>query len=131
MDIPNPGEGDINIGMFTSVLTAIVGLALLFRYAIKVWVRWALPQVTAPSRIWGTEDLFFLVAWGFDITHMIFIQMSANCGLGRHFSYLTAEERLHSMKWDFISQPLAVTSAMVSRAGMMWFLLSCFAASDK
>jgi hypothetical protein len=35
------------------------------------------------------------------------------------------------MKWDFLSQPLAVASAMVSRSGMMWFLLTCFAASDK
>lgn len=35
------------------------------------------------------------------------------------------------MKWDFISQPIAVASAMVSRSGMMWFLLTCFAASDK
>lgn len=35
------------------------------------------------------------------------------------------------MKWDFLSQPLAVSSAMVSRTGMMWFLLTCFAASDK
>jgi hypothetical protein len=56
---------------------------------------------------------------------------SANWGLGRHFFYLTPEERLNAMKWDFISQPMAVTSAMVSRAGMMWFLLTCFAASDK
>lgn len=61
--------------IFKQVLTAIVGVALLFRYAIKIWVGWALPQVTAPARIWGTEDLFFLLAWGFDITHMIFIQM--------------------------------------------------------
>lgn len=35
------------------------------------------------------------------------------------------------MKWDFISQPIAVSSAMTSRTGMMWFLLTCFAASDK
>ncbi|KAJ5799100.1 uncharacterized protein N7518_001168 [Penicillium psychrosexuale] len=135
MDIPKPSEGDVDIGTGTFqacwVLTSIVGVALLFRYAIKIWVRWALPQVTAPGRIWGTEDLFFLVAWGFDITHMVFIQMSANSGLGRHFFYLTGEERLYAMKWDFLSQPMAVTSAMVSRAGMMWFLLTCFAASDK
>ncbi|KAJ5827824.1 hypothetical protein N7447_004587 [Penicillium robsamsonii] len=145
MNIPKPVEGDVDIDdrvltqMFTGtgtfqacwVLTSIVGAALLFRYAVKVWVRWALPQVTAPERIWGLEDLFFLVAWGFDITHMIFIQLSANWGLGRHFFYLTGEERLNAMKWDFISQPLAVTSAMISRAGMMWFLLTCFAASDK
>lgn len=57
------------------VLTAIVGVALLFRYAIKIWVRCALPQVTAPGRVWGIEDLFFLAAYGFDVTHMTFIQL--------------------------------------------------------
>lgn len=35
------------------------------------------------------------------------------------------------MKWDFISQPIAVASAMVSRTGMMWFLLTCFASSNR
>lgn len=30
-----------------------------------------------------------------------------------------------------MSQPIAVASAMVSRTGMMWFLLTCFAASDR
>ncbi|KAJ5366875.1 hypothetical protein N7541_000816 [Penicillium brevicompactum] len=135
MEIPRPGEGDVDIGTGTFqacwVLTAIVGVALLFRYAIKIWVRWALPQVTAPGRVWGIEDLFFLVAYGFDVTHMAFIQLSANNGLGRHFFYLNATERFQSMKWDFLSQPLAVSSAMISRSGMMWFLLTCFAASDK
>ncbi|OGE48997.1 hypothetical protein PENARI_c024G08287 [Penicillium arizonense] len=135
MEIPRPAEGDVDIGTGTFeacwVLTAIVGVALLFRYAIKIWVRWALPQVTAPGRIWGIEDLFFLIAYGFDVSHMAFIQKSANWGLGRHFFYLSNEERFHAMKWDFLSQPLAVSSAMVSRTGMMWFLLTCFAASDK
>ncbi|CAL5869961.1 uncharacterized protein PFLUO_LOCUS4194 [Penicillium psychrofluorescens] len=35
------------------------------------------------------------------------------------------------MKWDFVSQPIAVASAMISRTGMMWFLSTCFAASDR
>ncbi|KAJ6131003.1 hypothetical protein N7523_001463 [Penicillium sp. IBT 18751x] len=135
MEIPRPEEGDVDIGTATFdacwVLTAIVGVALLFRYAVKAWVRWALPQVTAPGRVWGIEDLFFLIAYGFDLTHMTMIQMSSNWGLGRHFFYLNATERFHAMKWDFMSQPIAVSSAMVSRTGMMWFLLTCFAASDK
>ncbi|KAJ5212724.1 uncharacterized protein N7498_004370 [Penicillium cinerascens] len=135
MEIPRPTEGDVDIGTATFdacwVLTALVGVALLFRYSVKAWVRWALPQVTAPGRVWGIEDLFFLVAYGCDLTHMTMIQMSANWGLGRHFFYLNATERFHAMKWDFISQPIAVASAMISRSGMMWFLLTCFAASDK
>ncbi|KAJ5768784.1 hypothetical protein N7520_003343 [Penicillium odoratum] len=135
MSIPRPREGDVNIGTATFdacwVLTAIVGVALGFRFVVKAWIGLTLPQVSRPERIWGIEDLLFLVAYGFDITHMTMIQMSAHWGLGRHFFYLSAEEKFHAMKWDFTSQPIAVSSAMVSRTGMMCFLLTCFAASDR
>jgi hypothetical protein len=56
---------------------------------------------------------------------------SSQWGLGRHFYYLSGVQRFAAMKYDFYSQPLAVAAAMVSRTGMMWFLLTCFAASDK
>lgn len=56
---------------------------------------------------------------------------SSEWGLGRHFYYLSPMQRSTAMKWDFYSQPLAVAAAMVSRTGMMWFLLTCFAASEK
>lgn len=52
-----------------------MGLTLLFRYAVKSWVRFALPQVTAPERVWGFEDLFFLAGYTLDIGHMTMIQM--------------------------------------------------------
>lgn len=84
-----------------------------------------------PDRIWGVEDLLFLIAYGFDLAHMSMIQMSAHWGLGRHFFYLSPQEKVNAMKWDFISQPIAVTSPMISRTGMMWFLLTCFATSDR
>ncbi|EPS31923.1 hypothetical protein PDE_06882 [Penicillium oxalicum 114-2] len=133
--IPRPGEGDVDIGtnIFIGcwIMTGVVGATLLFRYAVKSWVRFALPQVSAPGRIWGYEDLFFLAAYVLDLGHMTMIQMSSEWGLGRHFYYLTGEERFMAMQYDFYSQPLAVAAAMVSRTGMMWFLLTCFAASDK
>ncbi|KAF3386656.1 hypothetical protein F1880_001442 [Penicillium rolfsii] len=133
--IPRPEEGDVDIGSSTFVacwvLTGVVGLTLLFRYAVKFWVRFALPQVTAPERVWGFEDLFFLAGYTLDIAHMSMIQISSQWGLGRHFYYLSPVERFTAMKYDFYSQPLAVSAAMVSRTGMMWFLLTCFAASDK
>lgn len=56
---------------------------------------------------------------------------SSKWGLGRHFYYLSPLQRSTAMKWDFYSQPLAVAAAMVSRTGMMWFLLTCFSASEK
>lgn len=56
---------------------------------------------------------------------------SSEWGLGRHFYYLSPMQRSTAMKWDFYSQPLAVAAAMISRAGMMWFLLTCFASSEK
>ncbi|KAJ6117716.1 hypothetical protein N7512_007441, partial [Penicillium capsulatum] len=33
-----------------------------------------------------------------------------------------------ALKWDFISQSIAVAAAMVSRTRMMWSLLTCFVA---
>lgn len=52
-----------------------MGLTLLFRYAVKCWVRFALPQVTAPERVWGFEDLFFLAGYILDLAHMSMIQL--------------------------------------------------------
>lgn len=46
-------------------------------------------------------------------------------GLGRHMYYLTPVERVAAMKWDFISQPLAVSAAMISRTGVIVFLYAC------
>ncbi|CRG89917.1 hypothetical protein PISL3812_06956 [Talaromyces islandicus] len=135
MDIPRPGEGDINIGTDTFracwALTGFVGLLLIFRLSMKAWVRWALPQVSAPERVWGLEDVFFIFGYAVDLLHMSLIQHSYYWGLGRHFFYLTENEKISALKWDYASQPAAVAAAMISRTGMMWFLLSCFANSNR
>ncbi|KAL1883491.1 hypothetical protein Plec18167_002495 [Paecilomyces lecythidis] len=135
MDIPHPNEGDVNIGTnifrVCWVLTGIVGVVLIFRFSMKAWIRWALPQVSAPERVWGVEDLIFLIGYSIDLLHMTLIQLSYQWGLGRHFYYLTPLERQQSMRYDFASQPTAVAAAMVSRTGMMWFLYQCFSASDR
>ena len=56
-------------------LTAIVGVALIFRYAVKIWMRWAVPQVSAPERNWGLEDLLFLTGYAFDVIHMTTVEL--------------------------------------------------------
>jgi hypothetical protein len=63
------------MNLHEQVLTGVVGLTLIFRYAVKSWVRFALPQVTAPERVWGFEDLFFLAGYALDIAHMSMIQL--------------------------------------------------------
>lgn len=52
-------------------------------------------------------------------------------GLGRHFFYLTPDERIEAMKWDWYSAPLAVAAVSLSRTGVMCFLYACFAKSKK
>ncbi|KAJ9232182.1 hypothetical protein DTO027B5_7673 [Paecilomyces variotii] len=135
MDIPRPSEGDVNIGTgivrVCWVLTGIVGVVLIFRFSMKGWIRWALPQVSAPERVWGFEDLIFLFGYSLDLLHMTLIQLSYQWGLGRHFYYLSPTEKVQSLRFDFASQPTAVAAAMVSRTGMMWFLYQCFSASDR
>jgi hypothetical protein len=55
-------------------LTGVAGLALAFRYITKTWIRWMLPRVSSPERVWGLEDILYGSAYAFDIAHMVFIQ---------------------------------------------------------
>jgi hypothetical protein len=55
-------------------LTGVAGLALAFRYITKTWIRWILPRVSSPERVWGLEDILYGTAYAFDIAHMVFIQ---------------------------------------------------------
>ncbi|PKX92338.1 uncharacterized protein P174DRAFT_431765 [Aspergillus novofumigatus IBT 16806] len=112
-------------------LTGVAGLALAFRYTTKTWIRWMLPRVSSPERVWGLEDILYGSAYAFDIAHMVFIQRSFKNGLGRHMWFLSDAERKLALKNEFISQPLAVTASMLSRSGMMCFLYTCFSSVDK
>ncbi|GFF87549.1 hypothetical protein IFM53868_05184 [Aspergillus udagawae] len=112
-------------------LTGVAGLALAFRYITKTWIRWMLPRVSSPERVWGLEDILYGTAYAFDIAHMVFIQRSFENGLGRHMWFLSDAERNYTLKNEFISQPLAVTASMLSRSGMMCFLYMCFSSVDK
>ncbi|KAL4746141.1 hypothetical protein BDW72DRAFT_185539 [Aspergillus terricola var. indicus] len=113
------------------ILTALVSAALIFRYTVKTWARWVLPTVSSPERVWGAEDLLFAVGYAFDMAHIALIQKSLDYGLGQHVWILTDVQRVGALKYDFISQPLAVAASMFSRCGMTWFLYMCFSSADK
>ncbi|KIX94743.1 uncharacterized protein Z520_09433 [Fonsecaea multimorphosa CBS 102226] len=117
MEVPRPDGPDVNRGtnIFVGcwVLTGFVFFVLLFRFGVKFWISWLLPNVSRPQRVWGLEDFFLAFGWEW--------------GLGRHFFYLTPIQRNRAMKWDFVSQPLAVAASMWSRTGVILFLYTCFA----
>ncbi|OQV05684.1 hypothetical protein CLAIMM_10377 [Cladophialophora immunda] len=131
MEVPRPDGPDVNRGtsIFIGcwVLTGFVFFVLLFRFGVKSWISWLLPSVSRPQRVWGLEDFFFALGYAFDVGHMALIWKSWEWGLGRHFFYLTLVERNRAMKWDFVSQPLAVAASMWSRTGVILFLYTCFA----
>ncbi|PIG82060.1 hypothetical protein AARAC_000182 [Aspergillus arachidicola] len=93
-------------------LTGIAAVALIFRYVIKTWIRWTLPRVGSPERVWGAEDLLYAIAYGFDIAHMVFVQRSYQDGLGRHMWFLSNDERKGTLKNEFTSQPLGFNSTI-------------------
>ncbi|KIX06276.1 uncharacterized protein Z518_04251 [Rhinocladiella mackenziei CBS 650.93] len=135
MDVPRPDGPDVDRGtsIFIGcwVLTAVVFFVLLFRFGVKAWIAWLLPSISKPERVWGYEDFFFAFGYAFDVAHMALIWKSHEWGLGRHFFYLSPIERNLAMKYDFISQPLAVSAAMWSRTGVIIFLYTCFAQNRK
>ncbi|KEF59876.1 uncharacterized protein A1O9_04724 [Exophiala aquamarina CBS 119918] len=135
MDVPRPDGPDTDRGtrilIGCWVLTGLVFLVLVFRYTVKAWAAWFLPTISKPERIWGPEDFFFALGYSFDVAHTALVWKSHEWGLGRHFFYLTPIERNLAMKWDFISQPLAVAASMWSRTGVILFLYRCFASNKK
>ncbi|OGM51203.1 hypothetical protein ABOM_000200 [Aspergillus bombycis] len=100
-------------------LTGIAAVALIFRYVIKTWIRWTLPRVGSPERVWGTEDLLYAIAYGFDIAHMAFVQKSFQDGLGRHMWFLSNNERKGMLKNEFTSQPLGEESVITAEPGFV------------
>ena len=56
-------------------LTAIVAVALIFRYAVKIWIRWAVPHVSAPERSWGLEDFLLFTGYAVDVIHMTTVEL--------------------------------------------------------
>ncbi|KAJ9616644.1 hypothetical protein H2200_000363 [Cladophialophora chaetospira] len=135
MEVPRPDGPDVNRGtnilIGCWVLTGFVFFVLSFRFGVKAWITWLLPNVSRPERVWGLEDVFFALGYAFDIGHMAMLWKSWEWGLGRHFFYLTPIQKNRAMKWDFVSQPLAVSAAMWSRTGVIIFLYTCFAQNRK
>jgi hypothetical protein len=50
-------------------------------------------------------------------------------GIGRHMEYLSPEQRLLAMKYEFLSEPFGVTSATLARISFATFLLKFCIAS--
>ncbi|TQB74603.1 hypothetical protein MPDQ_004452 [Monascus purpureus] len=107
------------------VLTGIVSSVLLLRYIIKIWVRCKLPRFGSLERVWGIEDVLYICGFALDMAHMACIQKSYDWGLGRHEKFLSTAQRTNAIKYQFISQPLAIAAALFSRTGMMWFVFTC------
>ncbi|OJJ95002.1 hypothetical protein ASPACDRAFT_48450 [Aspergillus aculeatus ATCC 16872] len=121
--------GSGNAGSYVAAswaLSTIAGLTLLARYSIKSWIRWAIPKVSSPERLWGIEDLFYLLSSSFDLTQMIFF----DAGLGRPESTLTQPQIGDTLRYAYISQLFEVIAAMLARLGIMYFLLRCFRGAD-
>ncbi|RAL07124.1 uncharacterized protein BO97DRAFT_447080 [Aspergillus homomorphus CBS 101889] len=109
----------------------MAGLVLLFRSVGKSCIRWAVPRVSSPDRLWGLEDLLYAIAYGLDLAQMVLVQKSYTSGLGRHVWTLSQTEITSTLKYEYISQLLAFIAAVFSRTRMMCSLYRCFHRVDK
>ncbi|PYH77641.1 hypothetical protein BO82DRAFT_406071 [Aspergillus uvarum CBS 121591] len=125
--------GSGNVGSYVAAswaLSMIAALTLLARYSIKSWIRWAIPKVSSPERLWGIEDLFYFLSYSFDLTQMVLFQKSFDSGLGCPASTLTGLQISDTLKYSYIGQVIEVIASMLARIGIMCFLLRCFNGTD-
>ncbi|KAG9241111.1 hypothetical protein BJ878DRAFT_545575 [Calycina marina] len=134
MEIPIPDGGDVNRGtsviLTVWILTGITGVVLLSRYGIKIWLHFKGSKLSS-SRVWGFEDFLFALSYLLDVGQVALLQLSYQNGFGRHYYFLTAQQRVASTKWQFRAQPLAISATTASRTGLMWFLYQCFGGSNR
>ncbi|PYI32138.1 hypothetical protein BP00DRAFT_160282 [Aspergillus indologenus CBS 114.80] len=127
----NTGCG--NAGSYVAAswaLSMIAALTLLARYSIKSWIRWAIPKVSSPERLWGIEDLFYFLSYSFDLTQMVLFQQSFDSGLGCPASTLIGSQISDILKYSYIGQIIEVIASTLARIGIMCFLLRCFNGAD-
>jgi hypothetical protein len=131
-DIPKPNGPDVNIGASVIALEwALAGVA-----ALVLGLRWV--TVAVITRRIQRADYFMVLAF---VRHYIpetsvpnMIQICAvvqgvlltasfEWGLGRHFYYLTDDERFHAMRFLFLLQGWGIASPMFGRISFCLFLL--------
>ncbi|RAH86730.1 hypothetical protein BO86DRAFT_394529 [Aspergillus japonicus CBS 114.51] len=125
--------GCSNAGSYVAAswaLSMIAALTLLARYSIKSWIRWAIPKVSSPERLWGIEDLFYFLSYSFDLTQMVLFQKSFDSGLGCPASTLIGSQISDILKYSYTGQIIEVIASTLARIGIMCFLLRCFNGAD-
>ncbi|OJJ95003.1 hypothetical protein ASPACDRAFT_48451 [Aspergillus aculeatus ATCC 16872] len=140
-------ETDINYAtpyIYASwALTAIAGLALLFRFAIKSWIQWAYPVsalqtdsggskiCSTPRVILLTLRILCLCKEGLRLAQATAMPIHLMNVLTKPDSGIISDELRSTLKNEFISQPLGILASMLSRTGMMCFLYSSYNGADR
>ncbi|TVY88724.1 hypothetical protein LAWI1_G005141 [Lachnellula willkommii] len=123
MDIPKPDGPDhsIALGMLVScwILYGAATITILLRVIAKLSIKQQL----------GVDDALMTLALLLGIANFSLDTAAVQYGLGRHFFYLTPFERVHSMKYEFLGQPVGILSPMFGRLSFMIYLLNIIVTS--
>ncbi|TVY36794.1 hypothetical protein LOCC1_G005660 [Lachnellula occidentalis] len=118
MDIPKPDGPDDSIAsqMLVSCWTlyGVLTITILLRVIAKLSIKLRL----------GLDDALITLALLLGIGNISLNTFAVQYGLGRHYFYLTPFERVHAMKYEFLSQPVGILSPMFGRLAFMIYLVN-------
>lgn len=120
MSIPEPAGGDINIGPATMAegwtLYAFSGLIIGLRVFTQVRI----------TQQFGTGDIVMIAAWVSGILQFSMQTLAYSHGWGRHFFYLSDDQRVKAMQAVFVSEPFAIMCSTLGRVSFMFLMLRLF-----
>ncbi|TVY56509.1 hypothetical protein LSUE1_G008985, partial [Lachnellula suecica] len=117
MDIPKPDGPDTSI-----TPRMLISCWTMYGAATLIIVLRIIAKLKINLKV-GLDDILLTLALLLGIANFAFDNAAVRYGLGRHFFYLTPFERVNSMKWEFVGEPVGILSPMFGRLSFMAYLL--------
>ncbi|PMD22568.1 hypothetical protein NA56DRAFT_90841 [Hyaloscypha hepaticicola] len=125
MSIPRPEGGDINIGPSIMAEGWTLYTLCTFVVAARVFTQIKLTQN------FGTGDIVMIGALVFGLLQLTMQTLAFTHGWGRHFFFLTDEQRVNAMEFVFVSEPMAIMCSTLGRVSFMYLMLRLFGNTKK
>ncbi|RDW56607.1 hypothetical protein BP5796_13072 [Coleophoma crateriformis] len=120
MEIPQPSEGDIDIGRpMMVIIWTLYGITIVV-VAIRLYVQ---ARITRRLGL-GDAMMVLSVASGLGLCALLTVQR--HYGLGRHFFFLDPHQRIMALKYNFIGQPFGIMGPSFGRMACVMLMLQLF-----
>ncbi|KAL2013973.1 hypothetical protein VTN00DRAFT_1498 [Thermoascus crustaceus] len=113
--VPSGGDSDLGPGILIAIWVelGVSGVVLLVRLFAQFRIH----------RKVVLDDYLMIMAWLSQVVNNVLITRAVSWGLGRHAFYLSQEQRMHAVRYEYLAASWAVVAPAFGRISFAVFLL--------